>query len=89
LRPLKRPIYAKASIDSEASLPPEAPLKIDAIAPSGNALHFDRLSAVSKVEPSAAAEASTELSRTSGAVLKPNLFVSTSAASLALPSVAP
>ena len=57
-------------------------------APSGNALHFDRLSAVSKVEPSAAAEASTELSRTSGAVLKPNLFVSTSAASLALPSVA-
>ena len=44
--------------------PPEAPLgstelaevKIDAIAPSGNALHFDRLSAVSKVEPSAAAD---------------------------------
>ena len=57
-------------------------------APSGNALHFDRLSAVSKVEPSAAAEASTELSRTSRAVLKPNLLVSTSAASLALPSVA-
>jgi len=56
LRPLKRPIYAKANIDSEASFPPEAPLKIDAIAPSGNAL-------------SAAAEASTELSRTSGAVV--------------------
>ena len=36
--------------------PPEAPLKIDAIAPSGNALHFDRLSAVSKVDPSAAAD---------------------------------
>ena len=40
----------------EERFPPEAPLKIDAIAPSGNALHFDRLSAVSKVEPSAAAD---------------------------------
>ena len=51
----------------KARFPPQASLKIDAIAPSGNAL-------------SAAAD---------GAVLKPNLFVSTSAASLALPSVAP
>jgi len=40
----------------KGTLPPEASLKIDAIAPSGNALHFDRLSAVSKVEPSAAAD---------------------------------
>ena len=68
--------------------PPEAPLgstelaevKIDAIAPSGNALHFDRLSAVSKVEPSAAADRP---------LLKPKLSSRTSAASLALPSLAP
>ena len=41
---------------SRATSAPEASLKLDAIAPSGNALHFDRLSAVSKVEPSVAAQ---------------------------------
>src|SRR3990167_7043183 len=60
-------VTRRCSHSQQRSAPPEASLKIDAIAPSGNAL-------------SAAAD---------GAVLKPNTFVTTSAASLAFPSVAP